>query len=328
MHVMAVKKYTIIRFRLASLRNSNHVELNRLFIARVKKHGASELGILALFTAYVELFTEEELVFDIIFSSELTIEIKELDAERDRLYRGLSDGVKSALNHFSGAKREAARKLERVLKHYGDVPRESLSAETAIIYDVLRELAKPENLALVTLLELTAWLAPLEEVNAALEDAMSERFVEISKRPEQRMKTIRLEVDTLLRAILDKVEAMGQTGSPFYNPAFVNEVNAVMLYYKDLIAREAGHRHPVKDISTGDHLAVEPIETQPYTGRVVTPIPRAYFREEGKPDVELIFTKDFTVTYKNNVEAGTADVIIHGAGEYRGKKVVTFTIAR
>jgi hypothetical protein len=183
-------------------------------------------------------------------------------------------------------------------------------------------------LALVTLLELNAWLAPLAKVNGDLETAMTERVEEIAKRPEQRMKSIRLEVDEQLCAILDKVEAMGETGSPFYNAAFVKEVNTLMIYNKDLIAQEAGHRHPVKDISVANHLVVEPIATLPYTGKAVTPIPVAYYREEGKPTVELVFAKDFTVTYKNNVEVGMADLILHGIGEYKGKKTVTFNIAR
>jgi hypothetical protein len=325
---MATEKHTITRFRLAALRNNEHVEFNRLFIVTVDKFGASELGILALYTTYKELFAGEELVFDIIFSSDLTITIEKLDAERDRLYRGFWDGVKSALNHYDATKREAARKLGRVLKHYGNVPRERLNAETATIYDVLRELNTPENLALVTLLELNAWLAALAKVNGDLETTMSDRFEEESKRPEQRMKTIRVQVDKQLRVILDKVEAMEQTASPYYDPAFVKEVNALMLYYKDLIAQEAGHRHPVKDISAADHLVVEPIATQPYSGRAITPIPRAYFREKGKPTVELVFAKDFTVTYKNNVEVGMADLILHGMGDYKGKKAVTFNTAR
>jgi hypothetical protein len=157
---------------------------------------------------------------------------------------------------------------------------------------------------------------------------MTERVEEIAKRPEQRMTTIRREVDKQLRAILDKVEAMEETGSPFYNPAFVKEVNTLMIYTKDLSAQEAGHRHPVKDISATDHLVVEPIATLPYTGKAVTPIPVAYFREEGKPTVELVFAKDFTVTYKNNVDVGMADLILHGMGEYKGKKTVTFNIVR
>jgi hypothetical protein len=73
---------------------------------------------------------------------------------------------------------------------------------------------------------------------------------------------------------------------------------------------------------------VETIDTQKYTEKAVTPIPRGYYREEGKPTVELVFAKDFSVTYKNNKEVGTAELTLHGKGAYKGQKTVTFNIAR
>jgi hypothetical protein len=325
---MAQNKFIYPRPHLERQRNDAHVALNRLLIERVEKYGATELGIFAIFGPYKELVAEEESVLDMIFGSRLTAKIEALDAERDHLYRGLADVVKGDLNHYDPAKRAAAAVVEGVLKHYGDATRRPMNEQTSVVYDVIRELNEPANLPLVTLLELPAWLTRLGEVNRQLELAMGERFEELSKRPEQRMQVIRKEVDKQLRAILDKVEAMGRTGSPFFNPAFVKEVNELMLYYKDLHAREAGRRRPVRDISTDKHLVVETINAQPYTGKAVTPIPRVYLHEADKADVELVFAKDFSVTYKNNVEVGMAHLVIHGTGDYKGKVDVTFNIAR
>jgi hypothetical protein len=43
--------------------------------------------------------------------------------------------------------------------------------------------------------------------------------------------------------------------------------------------------------------------------------------------LELVFAKDFTLTYKGNDRVGTATISIHGKGAYKGVKVVTFNIA-
>jgi hypothetical protein len=86
--------------------------------------------------------------------------------------------------------------------------------------------------------------------------------------------------------------------------------------------------HLPKDLSAADHCVIEPIGTQPYTEKPVIPIPRAYWREKDKPTVELVFAKDFSVTYKNNVNVGTAEVTLHGKGAYKGQKTATFNIAR
>ncbi|MDR1153330.1 MAG: hypothetical protein LBL04_01360 [Bacteroidales bacterium] len=54
----------------------------------------------------------------------------------------------------------------------------------------------------------------------------------------------------------------------------------------------------------------------------MTPIPAVYL--EG---VELFFAKDFTLTYKNNVQRGVAEIGITGKGNCAGRKTVTFHIA-
>jgi hypothetical protein len=104
---------------------------------------------------------------------------------------------------------------------------------------------------------------------------------------------------------------------------FIAQLNAEITYFN-----EHSHHHARKDIGAGDHCVVETIDTQKYTEKAVTPIPKGYYREEGKPTVELVFAKDFSVTYKNNKEVGTAELTLHGKGAYKGQKTVTFNIAR
>jgi hypothetical protein len=82
-----------------------------------------------------------------------------------------------------------------------------------------------------------------------------------------------------------------------------------------------------RDLGRGSHTVIDPIETQQYTGRPVTPFPAVHCREEGKLVAELIFGKDFTVTYKNNIHAGMAELTVHGKGGYKGTKTATFNIS-
>lgn len=65
------------------------------------------------------------------------------------------------------------------------------------------------------------------------------------------------------------------------------------------------------------------IENKVYTGTAIT--------QEVKVAVDgkvLVKDTDYTVTYKNNTEAGTAEVVITGKGNYKGTKTVSFTIAK
>jgi hypothetical protein len=42
--------------------------------------------------------------------------------------------------------------------------------------------------------------------------------------------------------------------------------------------------------------------------------------------IELEFTKDYDITYRENVEVGEAALIVHGKGHYTGHYETTFHI--
>lgn len=85
-------------------------------------------------------------------------------------------------------------------------------------------------------------------------------------------------------------------------------------------------RHDIKN------AVPEGIPDQPYTGKAVCPVPSVSYtfpatetKKEEKLDLEL--GRDFNVTYKNNIEAGKATLILHGKGAFKGTNTVTFMIA-
>ena len=326
--IITAIKAIITRFRYENLRNESHVEFHTTVNTLFGNFGPAALGIDALYAVYLPLFNQEVEALDIIRRSELTTEISEKDHERDSLYRGFADNVKSQLHHFDPTRREAARKVEVILEHYGNIATKSLDEETAAIEDLYRELLKQENYPQVITLGLGPWMEELVQVSRALEQLMLARYDEAAKRPDIRMQSIRTELDKVFRSILDLLEALVRVNGPDTNKAFLAELNVVMERYKDILAQEAGRRHPRKDLSAGDHCVIEPIDVQAHTGNPITVVPLVHYRREGKPSVKLSLGKDFSVTYKNNTNVGMAEVTIHGKGEYTGQKTTTFNIAR
>ncbi len=69
--------------------------------------------------------------------------------------------------------------------------------------------------------------------------------------------------------------------------------------------------------------SVAPIPVQEYTGNPVTPVPEVSFT-----GTKLTEGVDYTVSYENNIERGTASAILTGQGFYTGTKTVTFDISR
>jgi hypothetical protein len=316
----------ITRFDYSYLRNETHVGFHTSVNALFVEYTPETLGIETLYPAYRSLFNEEVEALDVIRRSGLTMDIAAQDRVRGRLYRGFSNAVKGYRNHFDPAKRQAAEKLKIVLKHYGNIARKALDDETVAIEDLQRELVKPENAVHVSALGLGEWLGQLVQANRQLDGLMINRYEETAKRPHAPMRGIRKELDRQFRLILDLLELKAHS-YPESNRAFLSELNAVMQRHKDVLAQEAGRRHQIKDLGAGGHTVIEPVATQPYSGKPITPIPKVCYHTEGKPDAALVFAKDFTLTYRNNTNAGMAELTVHGKGEYKGKKMTTFWIA-
>jgi hypothetical protein len=218
------------------------VELNENVVRLIEKYSPGALGIAPLYAVYKPLFDAEVSVLDIIRKSEYTSEIEEQDSRRDHIFRGLADAVKSSLNHFNAAKQEAARKLNVVFEHYGNIAAKSSDQETAAIDDLLRELASGTYPALISALALNDWTVQLNAENQQYKVLMAERYTESSHRPATNMKIARTATDKALRNIFNQIEALTLVNGIAAYEAFIREMNAVLERYKNILAQEKGRR--------------------------------------------------------------------------------------
>lgn len=115
-----------------------------------------------------------------------------------------------------------------------------------------------------------------------------------------------------------------------YQLSYENNVNASVLDKTKpaavIIQGKGAYSGSLKKTFTIDqaevyYAAVAAISTQQYSGSALTP----------KPTITLggrtLTTSDYSVTYKNNTNVGTATVTITGKGNYKGTKETTFKIS-
>lgn len=77
-----------------------------------------------------------------------------------------------------------------------------------------------------------------------------------------------------------------------------------------------------KDIVDINKADVSPVANQTYNfGEEITPVPAITYGNE-----TLILGTDYTVSYENNVNAGTAEITITGTGFYSGTRTEHFEI--
>lgn len=95
----------------------------------------------------------------------------------------------------------------------------------------------------------------------------------------------------------------------------------VKTLYFDIVAKSIGSG---SSFATG--FTMDAITTQGYTGSPVTPTPAVRYKKSSSETIALVLGTDYTLSYANNIEIGTASIIVTGIGNYQGSVTQTFAI--
>jgi hypothetical protein len=302
--------------------SADHIEFHKTSYTIDVKFG-TVINAPELITAYGDKVTQEDNIYKWIRRSEYTEKKVEADHSRDSIYTGIMSIVRANLKHFDPSIRDNALHLYNLLENYGDLTHAGYDAETAGIDSVVTRLnSSAYNLA-VQNLGLVSWVAELANRNTLFKGYVDDTAQEQIDKPDISPRTARRETDEALRKITTRVSALIDLNGPDAYAAFVEEFNVLVNHYNTLVREHYGRLHAKTDITPA---TIAPIAVQPYTGKPVYVIPEVSIIKNEKT-VELAFSEDFSVAYKNNLEPGTATLVIKGTGKYTGEIVTTFNIA-
>jgi hypothetical protein len=237
------------KINLKDLRNEEHFQFQTEFKQLIEKFGSNKLEIQHEFDSYLPLFKLEEDALQVIRKSADTELLQQADYDRDVIFRGFADAVKSATNHFNKEKRDAANRIEIVLNQYGNIARKPYDEETAAIYKLVQE-ARGKYEKDIKSLSHTDWVDELEIRNQAFDTLMKNRYSETANKNEVKMKLAREEVDASFRSICVKIDALVLVKGMNGFDAFVRELNSRVDKYKNTIAQRKGRAAKDDDEST------------------------------------------------------------------------------
>lgn len=291
----------------------------------ILKFPAVQTLVAPFYDSFAELLDREKQGINVMQKSDYTLQIAEADRRIDRTLVGMRKIIMAALHHFDPAVVEAARSLRNRLEAFGNIVRKAYEVKIPDVNILISDFRSDKYATKVALAGLTPWINELQSAETAFEHLIVLRNTESAQKPRERLRSIKNRLSVTYRHIAGYINAAvtleNATAAPGTYGEFIAELNVEIAYFNRYT-----HHHARRDIGAGGHCTVESIPGQPCTGKAVTPLPTVCYREEGKPDAELVFARDFTVTYRNNVNPGMADLIIHGKGAYRGQKKITFTI--
>jgi hypothetical protein len=236
----------ITSIRISNLKNETHVQFHENIDGTVVKFNPDALGLRFLYDPYKTALNNETSALDFIVKNAVTVQINEQDRKRDATFRGFSDTVRGAQNHFDPECVKAANLLHSIFKHYGNIAKKTFDDETAAINDLVRELNLPANAQALALLNLRPWCDKLVEENTRFAALMTERYVETAGKTPFRMKTARVETDKYYHAIVAQIENQA-LGGIAVNEAFVKELNAIIERFKRILTQETAERKSKDD---------------------------------------------------------------------------------
>ena len=161
--------------------------------------------------------------------SDLTQKIQELDTQRDNLLSGFSAHLK-AFQHFpEEASREAAKRLLTLLEKFGkNIQDRPLQEETAIITNLLQDIAQPQPAQDLQKIGAAPWIDALEVANTTLEQHHNSRTEQQSTIEAGRTKAARQELAEAFRNLVQTINALALINGkePYTNLA--NAINQVV----------------------------------------------------------------------------------------------------
>jgi hypothetical protein len=280
---------------------------------------ATVLG--ALLNEFNAWLAKEKALIEWVKRSLLTAKIAEADHLQDQALVAFSAYVRALLHSLDADVAEAAQAIANMLRNYGKVYSKPYEDQTGDMKAIL-SLLHGTYATNVTKCGLDDYVAAIQDAFEEFQTLLAQRDTQSLQKPAESFPVVRRGIEAVYHKITFLIDSAAALDTPPAFTAVINKLNP------EIERLNNEHHRARKNLGMGDHTVIEPIDTQKYTEKAVTPIPKVYYRENGKPTIELAFAKDFSVTYKNNVKVGMAALTINGKGEYKGQKSTTFNIAR
>ena len=236
----------INEFSLVRLRNEEHFQFYTSFRDLVLVFTALALKIEALFVLFLAAYANELAALDVVRKNAISDDLVEADDERDSVFRGMSDAVKSALNHFNADIRAAAKHLQVVLDTYGNLAIKPYDAETGGLNSLINDFTTTYAADVATV-GLTEWVTELAAKNKAFDDLKNNRYSDEAAKTILRMKQERVKTDAIYHQITERINALVVVEGDAAYAGFVNELNKRIEGYENTISiRRAKGKKPTE----------------------------------------------------------------------------------
>jgi hypothetical protein len=314
-----MKKLVSLKFK--SLPFSAHYDFfMKLSLILSSSGDTLKIAVAGLMDDFNSWLAKEDAVIQWIRKSVLTDKIADADGQIDRLLVGINSVVKAFIHSTIPDAMAAANRVQIMLNQYGRVTRESYDEEAGKVRAMLEQY-RGAYYADVNTLGLQNWVNELSAAFDIFESLLGQRESEQGAKPTYTAQKVRQGIEEVYQQMVEIINANCIVNVSRDFSDFIDLLNP------DIERLNAEFQKAKKDLGKSNQTFIDPVKTQVYTGKPVTPLPTVYYNDKGKDaTTQLALGRDFSVTYHNNISIGIAELIVHGKGQYKGSKTVTFLI--
>jgi hypothetical protein len=304
-----------------SLPLAAHCRFDTLVSTAINNSSVVSAALGQTFVEYGKYLADEKAIEDWVRKSALTAKIKEADRRMDRAVTALRFQTRAQKYSPVEAIAAAANRVYTMLTGYGMIIRKPRESQIGDVQSVLRQFAVGgtyfDDASVLSLGTLTG---ELQSALVLFDALLKQRDEKSLLKPGRRFRQLRRLIEPVYfrMAMIINANALAGSSASYFN-AVIDRLNPE-------IDRLNAEFHRVRrDIADAEP---SPVPVQAYTGHPVTPLVEVLCATPNGGTAALVLGKDFNMTFRNNVDAGNAECTIHGKGAYKGRKTVTFIIAR
>jgi hypothetical protein len=230
----------ITGIELARLRNSEYIQFIKDTLSITLANNPVTLNVKPQFDNLQLGLTSLEALFVTEQGSAITEQVTAQDYRRDNAITGISALINAYTFHFDPIIVTHAKNLNWQIGQYGNgVARENYQSETAIITGIITDFnTKPDLIAAVTALQLTAWKNELEAANTAFNVAYLQRTQQIGTASPETILATRQETNAKYYEMKDFINSyftINKGAAPY--DKVTGELNALIDQYNTTLAK-------------------------------------------------------------------------------------------
>ena len=231
----------ISTLKLRELRNEEHYQFMSEFVELTEKTGTNNLGITQTYVELPAFFNKELDALNKVQKSPMTSNLADIDMQRDSVYRGMVDMVKSTTHHYDSAKKVAAERLMLIFNVHGNISRKNYNEETASITKLI-DTIKNEYATDAVTVGINDWINQLHLLNTNFMKLMEDRYNEQAKQSHESMKEIRMEIDDIYYKSIEMLNALVLVNGTGRYKAYIEALNERIERYNQILKLRKGRR--------------------------------------------------------------------------------------